>query len=66
VTLKIRSPMTRAALRRAWLTDPAIHDFIGLSENSWDFNSPRDASRFGSRTALTGEARRAGSSAQVK
>ena len=29
--------LTRAALRRAWSTDPAIRDFIGLSENSWDF-----------------------------
>ena len=26
--------MTGAALRRAWSTDPAIRDFIGLSENS--------------------------------
>jgi hypothetical protein len=32
--------MTRAALRRAWSTDPEIRDFIGLSENSWDFNAP--------------------------
>lgn len=31
---------TRAALRRAWSTDPAIREFIGLSENSWDFNAP--------------------------
>jgi Protein of unknown function (DUF3306) len=29
--------LTRAALRRAWAADPAIRDFIGLSENSWDF-----------------------------
>lgn len=32
--------LTVAALHRAWVTDPAIHDFIGLSENFWDFNSP--------------------------
>jgi Protein of unknown function (DUF3306) len=32
--------LTRAALRRAWLVDPTIRDFIGLSENSWDFNAP--------------------------
>ena len=31
--------LARAALRRAWTTDPAIRDFIGLSENAWDFNS---------------------------
>ena len=32
--------LTLAALRRAWVTDPVIHDFIDLSENFWDFNSP--------------------------
>ena len=32
--------LARVALRRAWATDPAIRDFIGLSENSWDFNAP--------------------------
>src|ERR1700730_16737421 len=32
--------LTRAALRRAWSADPKIRDFIGLSENSWDFNDP--------------------------
>jgi Protein of unknown function (DUF3306) len=40
--------LTRAALRRAWLADPAIRDFIGLSENSWDFNAPRGVPGFGS------------------
>jgi len=40
--------LTRAALRRAWSTDPAIRDFIGLSENSWDFNAPDAVSGFGS------------------
>ena len=42
--------LTRAALRRAWFTDPAIRDFIGLSENDWDFNSP-GIPGFGSMTA---------------
>jgi hypothetical protein len=37
--------LTRAALRRAWATDPTIRDFIGLSENSWDFNAPDSARR---------------------
>ena len=32
--------IARAALRRVWTVDPAIRDFIGLSENSWDFNAP--------------------------
>jgi hypothetical protein len=40
--------LTRAALRRAWTADPAIHDFIGLSENAWDFNSPGGVPGFGS------------------
>src|SRR4029077_7780197 len=40
--------LTRAALRRAWLADPEIRDFIGLSENSWDFNAPRGVPGFGS------------------
>ena len=51
----VSEDLTRAALRRAWLSDPAIRDFIGLSENSWDFNAPGGASGFGSPTALTGE-----------
>ena len=40
--------LTRAALRRAWSADPAIRDFIGLSENSWDFNAPGGVPGFGS------------------
>jgi hypothetical protein len=33
--------LARAALApRAWFADPAIRDFIGLSENSWDFDAP--------------------------
>lgn len=32
--------LTRAALRRAWISDPAIRDFVGLVENGWDFNDP--------------------------
>jgi hypothetical protein len=39
--------LTRAALRRAWSADPAIRDFIGLSENSWDFNAPDSIPGFG-------------------
>jgi hypothetical protein len=40
--------LTRAALRRAWAADPKIRDFIGLSENSWDFNAPGAVTGFGS------------------
>lgn len=40
--------LTRTALRRAWRLDPAIRDFIGLSENAWDFNAPGGVPGFGS------------------
>ena len=39
--------LKHAALRRAWRSDPAIRDFVGLSENSWDFNDPAGAHGFG-------------------
>src|SRR5437016_14476915 len=32
--------LAKAALRRAWVTDPAIRDFIGIAESQWDFNDP--------------------------
>ena len=34
-------------LRLAWSTDPAIRDFVGLSENSWDFSAPGGVPGFG-------------------
>jgi hypothetical protein len=49
--------LTRAALRRAWAADPKIRDFIGLSENSWDFNAPGAMAGFGS-LEMTDELRR--------
>jgi Protein of unknown function (DUF3306) len=39
--------LTRAALRRAWATDPAIRDFIGIAENQWDFTAPDGVPGFG-------------------
>lgn len=39
--------LTRAALRRAWSSDPAIRDFVGLVENGWDFNDPQAMGGFG-------------------
>jgi len=47
--LKSRVPaeLTRAAIRRAWVSDPAIRDFIGIAENQWDFNDPAAISGFG-------------------
>jgi hypothetical protein len=35
----VPAALTQAALRRAWSADPAIRDYIGLSEYSWDFNT---------------------------
>ena len=47
--LKSRVPaeLTRAALHRAWISDPAIRDFIGIAENQWDFNDPTGIAGFG-------------------
>lgn len=49
--------LTRAALRRAWNSDPAIRDFIGLAENQWDFTNPDSIPGFGS-LELTPELRK--------
>jgi Protein of unknown function (DUF3306) len=43
----ISEELSRAALRRAWATDPAIRDFVGLAENAWDFNDPNAMPGFG-------------------
>jgi uncharacterized protein DUF3306 len=43
----VPASLTRAALRRAWSADPAIRDFVGLSENSWDFTAPGGVPGFG-------------------
>jgi len=43
----VPAALSRAALRRAWSADPAIRDFVGLSENSWDFNAPDSIPGFG-------------------
>ncbi|MEH2512615.1 hypothetical protein V1291_003969 [Nitrobacteraceae bacterium AZCC 1564] len=39
--------LKRSALRRAWTTNPAIRDFIGIAENQWDFNDPNGLPGFG-------------------
>lgn len=43
----VPAELTRAALRRAWQSDPAIRDFIGIAENQWDFNDPDAIPGFG-------------------
>ncbi len=49
--------LSRAALRRAWMTDPAIRDFVGLAENQWDFTKPDAVPGFGA-LELTPQMRR--------
>jgi hypothetical protein len=43
----VPAELTRRALRQAWYADPAIRDFVGLSENAWDFNAPGGVPGFG-------------------
>jgi hypothetical protein len=43
----VPAELTQAALRRAWTSDPAIRDFIGIAENQWDFNDPDAIAGFG-------------------
>jgi hypothetical protein len=43
----VPTELTRAALRQAWTSDPAIRDFIGIAENQWDFNDPNGIAGFG-------------------
>src|SRR5262249_15447610 len=43
----VPADLTKAALRRAWTSDPAIRDFIGLAENQWDFTDPASIPGFG-------------------
>lgn len=43
----VPSELMIAALRRAWTSDPAIRDFIGIAENQWDFNDPNAMPGFG-------------------
>lgn len=52
----VPAELTRAALRRAWTADPTIRDFVGLSENAWDFTDPNAIPGFGS-LELTEEVR---------
>lgn len=50
--------LTRAALRRVWVADPAIRNFIGIAETQWDFTKPESIPGFGS-LELTPAMRRA-------
>lgn len=46
-----------AALRRAWVADPKVRDFVGLADYDWDFNTPGAIPGFGS-LEMTDELRR--------
>jgi hypothetical protein len=43
----VPAELMRAALRTAWVADPAIRDFIGIAECQWDFNDPTAMPGFG-------------------
>jgi hypothetical protein len=43
----VPAELVRAALRAAWVADPAIRDFIGIADNQWDFNDPTAMPGFG-------------------
>jgi len=43
--------LRRAALRRVWLADPQIRDFVGIAENQWDFNAADGVPGFASLSA---------------
>jgi hypothetical protein len=43
----VPAKLTAAALRRAWVSDPGIRDFIGIAENQWDFTNPTMIPGFG-------------------
>ena len=52
---RVPAELTRAALRRAWSSDPAICDFIGVAENQWDFNDPNGVPGFGPLGTMQGQ-----------
>jgi hypothetical protein len=54
----VPAELTRAALRRAWSADPAIRDFVGLSENSPDLAALNDGPGFDGATAEIASFRR--------
>lgn len=43
----VPTELAQAALRRVWVSDPAIRNFIGIAENQWDFTDPNAIPGFG-------------------
>jgi hypothetical protein len=53
----VPADIARAALRRAWSSDPRIRDFVGLADYDWDYHKPGSAAGFGP-LEMTDELRR--------
>jgi hypothetical protein len=49
--------LARSALRKAWVSDPTIRDFIGIAENQWDFNDAASIPGFGALDVAPDEVR---------
>jgi len=43
----VPADIVRAALQRAWTTDPAIRNFVGLADYDWDYHTPGSMPGFG-------------------
>jgi hypothetical protein len=54
----VPADLARAALRRAWATDPKIRDFVGPADYAWDYHAPGSMRGFGP-LEMTEELRRA-------
>lgn len=50
----VPAKLTEAALRRAWVSDPLIRDFIEIAENQWDFTNPTTIPGFGALPEMVG------------
>jgi hypothetical protein len=42
----VPTALRNAALRRVWVADPKIRDFIGMAENQWDFTGAAEVPGF--------------------
>lgn len=49
----VPSALRNAALRMAWVSDPAIRDYIGPADFQWDFNMPGAITGYGELAAGT-------------
>ena len=49
----VPSALRNAALRMAWVSDPAIRDYVGPADFQWDFNMPGAITGYGELAAGT-------------